>query len=234
MDIAQNLAVIRQRVDNACQRSGRHAGDVRLVGVSKTFPLATLQTAADAGLRVFGENKAQELASKRSEWQGAPADIEWHFIGHLQRNKSRLVAEHADVFHALDSARLAKALDTHCGEIGRRLVCFLQVNVSGEDSKFGVPPSALGDLLEAVSGLEHLEVTGLMTLAAPVSDPEDVRPQFALLRDLALRHSAEGRHRLDHLSMGMSGDFEIAVEEGATHVRVGSAIFGNRSYPQRL
>ncbi|MFT4604937.1 MAG: pyridoxal phosphate enzyme (YggS family) [Rhodothermales bacterium] len=231
MSIAENLVSVQQRVDSACERSGRDPGDVRLVGVSKTFPLATLQAAADAGLRVFGENKAQEIASKRSEWSAAPAELEWHFIGHLQRNKSRLIAEHANVFHALDSSRLARALNSHCGELGRRLVCFLQVNVSGEDSKFGVAPSALGDLLDAVSDFEHLDVTGLMTLAAPVSNPEDVRPQFALLRDLAQKHSKEAGPQLAHLSMGMSGDFEIAVEEGATHVRVGSAIFGYRSYP---
>ena len=231
MSIGENLVSVQKRVEDACGRSGRDARAVQLIGVSKTFPLATLVTAAEAGLRVFGENKAQELASKRTEWEGAPGDLEWHFIGHLQRNKSRLVAEHADVFHALDSVRLARALNGHCAEIGRRLTCFLQVNVSGEDSKFGVAPSALGELLTAMSEFEQLDISGLMTLAAPVADPEDVRPQFALLRDLAQEYSAKGDHRLEHLSMGMSGDFEIAVEEGATHVRVGSAIFGYRSYP---
>ena len=231
MSIVQNLAAIHRRIESACERSGRDPAEVRLVGVSKTFPLATLKDAADAGLRVFGENKAQELASKVVEWGEAPTDLEWHFIGHLQRNKSRLVAQHAHVFHALDSPRLGRALNTHCGEMGRRLKCFLQVNVSGEESKFGVEPTALGDLLDAVSEFEHLDVAGLMTLAAPVSNPEDVRPQFALLRELAQKHSRPGGRQLDNLSMGMSGDFEIAVEEGATHVRVGSAIFGYRSYP---
>lgn len=225
------LAEVQSRIAGACGRAGRRVESVKLVGVSKTFPLERLQGAADAGLLIFGENKAQELAEKRAAWESPPLGIEWHFIGHLQRNKARFVAEHADVFHALDSVRLARALDRQCAEFGRRMTCLIQVNVSGEASKFGVEPGEVGRLLTEVSEFHSLEVRGLMTLAAPTPNPELVRPQFARLRETAEQHATVGRYPLEALSMGMSGDFEVAVEEGATHVRVGSAIFGSRSSP---
>lgn len=231
MAMTERLAEVQRRIAGACERAGREVETVHLVGVSKTFPLERLKEAAHAGLLVFGENKAQELAEKRTQWEPQPPGIKWHFIGHLQRNKARFVAEHADVFHALDSVRLARALDRQCTESGRCLTCFLQVNVSGEESKFGVEPADVGRLLAEVAEFDAIEVRGLMTLAAPTPDPELVRPQFARLREAAERHSAAGRYPLESLSMGMSGDFEVAVEEGATHVRVGSAIFGSRSSP---
>ncbi|NNE69563.1 MAG: YggS family pyridoxal phosphate-dependent enzyme [Rhodothermales bacterium] len=228
MMLSERLEAISGRMDAACAKAGRAPESVKLVGVSKTFPLERLKDAAAAGLTVFGENKAQELASKCTEWADPPKGIEWHFIGHLQRNKASLVAAHANVFHALDSVRLARALQRQCEQADRTLTCFLQVNVSGEESKFGVDPSEVGAMLAQVAEFDRLDVRGLMTLAAPTPDPEDVRPQFARLRELARHHDASGRFPLEALSMGMSGDFEVAIEEGATHVRIGSAIFGSR------
>ncbi|MBO6577400.1 MAG: YggS family pyridoxal phosphate-dependent enzyme [Rhodothermales bacterium] len=228
MSIRANLDVVHERIARACLKSGRDPAEVTLVAVSKTFPLERLQAAADQGQMVFGENKAQELDEKATAWTSS--DVEWHFIGHLQRNKAPVVARHADVFHALDSVRLARALDRRLEEENRTLRCLVQVNVSGEQSKFGLDPSALAPFLEEVAQFERLRIEGLMTLAAPTDDPEHVRPQFSLLRSLLSTPAPGGNTRLRALSMGMSGDFEVAIEEGATHVRVGSAIFGNRSY----
>ncbi|MEM1097073.1 MAG: YggS family pyridoxal phosphate-dependent enzyme, partial [Bacteroidota bacterium] len=158
--------------------------------------------------------------------------VVWHMIGHLQRNKAKEVVAVADLFHGLDSPRLAKALNKRAEQVGRVMPCLVQVNVSGEDSKFGVAPGGVLSLLDAIAELPHLRIDGLMTLAAPSPDPERVRSQFALLRTLAEQHRRHAENiELRHLSMGMSGDFEVAVEEGATMLRIGSALFGARDYP---
>ena len=151
-------------------------------------------------------------------------------IGHLQRNKARDVIAHADVFHALDSLRLAKELNRRAEAAERSLPCLVQINVSGESSKFGIEPDELASFLNEAAVFERLEIRGLMTLASPADDPEHVRPEMRLMRELRDRHreGAASHHKLDWLSMGMSGDFEVAIEEGATHVRIGSAIFGQR------
>ncbi|MFT5142470.1 MAG: pyridoxal phosphate enzyme (YggS family) [Rhodothermales bacterium] len=226
--LAENLASVRRRMAAACLQAGRDSGELTLVAVSKTFPLQALLDAAEEGQLVFGENKPQELASKSLEWADRPADVRLHMIGHLQSNKAGLVAEHADVFHALDSIKLAAALDRRCQELGKTLECYVQVNVSGEDSKFGLAPDDLYPFLDSLSGIQNLRITGLMTLAAPTAVQEETRAQFRLLRDLAAGYSDSGPVSLKVLSMGMSGDFEVAIQEGATHVRVGSAIFGGR------
>ncbi len=226
--IASNLASVRNEVSEACSRAGRSSEDITLVAVSKTFPVSAISAAAAAGHREFGENKVQELAQKCIDWDGVPP-VTWHMIGHLQRNKAKIVAQHVDVFHALDSVKLARMLDRKCQEMSRHLTCFVQVNVSGEPSKFGVHPDGLYELLDELDAFDAIRIEGLMTLAVATSDPESVRPQFRLLRDLARRYP--GRAQLANLSMGMSGDFRIAIEEGATHIRVGSAIFGRRFYP---
>ena len=179
-----------------------------------------------------GENRVQELvekAGKLSDRRQA-GDVHWHMIGHLQRNKAKDVLDHAEMLHALDSLRLAQELDRRAGLAGAPFSCLVQVNVSGEESKFGLDPDAVHDFLDAVSAFDYLRISGLMTLAAPVEDPEDVRGQFRLLRRLSETYDAKGRTNLamEHLSMGMSNDFEVAIEEGATHVRIGSAIFGPR------
>ena len=228
--IAERLEAVRERIAQACQRAGRHADDITLVGVTKTFPVEMVAAAYEAGLRDFGENRVQELTSKA---QAMPGTIQggafrWHMIGHLQRNKARDVVPCADVFHALDSLRLAGALDKRAAEAGRILPCFVQVNVSGEASKFGLDPGAAAEVVQRLAEHEHLRVVGLMTLAAPAADPEEVRPQFRRLRTL-FETGSHGRFEpMTSLSMGMSGDFEVAIEEGATHIRLGTILFGRR------
>ncbi len=230
--IAERIAAVRLRIEAACRRAGRRLDEVTLVGVTKTFPLDVVSAARVAGLRDFGENKAQELAEKAGQAPGVlhGGDLVWHMIGHLQRNKAKDVVAHADLFHALDSPRLAKELDKRAGGEGRVLPCLVQVNVSGEASKFGLDPDALYPFLDSLHEHANLQILGLMTLAEPTDDAQDVRPQFRLLRELAEGYPAGPRVEMRHLSMGMSGDFEVAVEEGATLVRVGSALFGPRTY----
>lgn len=228
--IAERLEAVRERIAQACQRAGRHTDDITLVGVTKTFPVEMVAAAREAGLCDFGENRVQELTSKAKTMPGAAQNgtLRWHMIGHLQRNKAKDVVACADVFHALDSLRLADALDKRAAEAGRVLPCFVQVNVSGEASKFGLDPDAVAEVLQRLAEYEHLHVVGLMTLAAPAADPEDVRPQFRRLRRL-FETCGAGRHGpMASLSMGMSGDFEVAIEEGATHVRLGTILFGRR------
>lgn len=223
--LPERIAGVRERVDAACARASRDPSEITLVAVTKTFPLDVLRAVLDAGLSDLGENRALEFAEKAEALGDQPT---WHFIGSLQRNKAREVAEHADLFHALDSRRLAKELNKRAKNAGRALPCLIQVNISGEDAKHGVAPGALAALLDEVAAFEHIDVRGLMGMAELVSPDEQeavVRPQFARLRQLA---ESIGRDRLPLLSMGMSGDFEIAIEEGATHIRVGSALVGRR------
>ena len=228
--IAEAAARVRQRIAEAADRAGRDAADVTLVAVTKTHPLEMVRAAIAAGLRDLGENRVQELIEKAEAIPGAGAggDVRWHFIGSLQRNKARDVAAAADLFHALDSPRLARALDTRAGEAGRVLPVLVQVNVSDEDAKHGVPPEAAHDLLALAAECPHLRPVGLMGMAAIAEDAADlervVRPAFRRLRQVYEASPVP----LSVLSMGMSGDFEVAVEEGATHVRVGSALFGAR------
>lgn len=222
----------REKIAEACVRAGREPSDVQLVAVSKTFPVERITELHGLGHVDFGENKVQELVEKASVMPGhiAGGPIRWHMIGHLQRNKARDVVAHADMFHALDSIRLGRELDRRCEESGRTLDCLVQVNVSGETSKFGISPDRVHGFVDELSALPHITIRGLMTLAAPADNPEDVRPQLRLMRRLAETYPAtSGGIRLNCLSMGMSGDYQIAIEEGATHVRIGSAIFGVRT-----
>ncbi len=227
--IADRAARVRDQIAAAADRAGRDPAEVTLVAVTKTRPLATVRAAVRAGLRDLGENRVQELVEKSDALPGASdgGDVRWHLIGSLQRNKARDAAARADLFHALDSLRLADALDKRAAEAGRVLPVLVQVNVSGEDAKHGVAPDAAPDLLAAVAERDHLRLDGLMGMAALAEDAADldrvVRPSFQRLRRLF--DDAPG---LSVLSMGMSGDFEVAVEEGATHVRVGTALFGPR------
>ncbi len=233
-DIKERLATVRQRVEAACERAGRSADDVHLIAISKTFPLAVSKAAYDVGLKDFGENRAGDLTEKAKAWPGEHlgGDIRWHMVGHLQRNKAKDIVEHADVFHALDSPRLAKELEKRAGREGRVLRCFAQVNISGEDSKYGLNPEKTHAFLDSLAKFSHIHVVGLMGMASFVEDPEDVRHQFQLLRGLRDRYddSQNTSVDLDFLSMGMSNDFEVAIEEGATHIRLGTAIFGPRDY----
>ncbi len=231
-DFRRNLAAVEARIAAACARAGRDPAAVRLLPVSKTKTEASLRLAYAAGCREFGENKPQEAYGK---WQAMQdlGDLNWSVIGHLQTNKAKLVARFAAEFQALDSLRVAEALERRLQIEGRALDVFIQVNTSGEASKFGLPPEEVAAFLKALPAFPALRVRGLMTLALFSSDAPRVRACFQRLRDLRdrLRNGAPDGITLDELSMGMSGDYEIAVEEGATVVRVGQAIFGARATP---
>ncbi|GAB2730311.1 YggS family pyridoxal phosphate-dependent enzyme [Halomonas garicola] len=231
-DFRRNLAAVQARIDAACHRVGRDPATVRLLPVSKTKPEASLRMAHAAGCRMLGENKVQEAYRKWEAMQDL-TDLQWSAIGHLQTNKAKLVARFATEFQALDSLRLARALDRRLQMQGRSLDVFVQVNTSGEESKYGLAPEDVPSFIQALPAFSALRVRGLMTLALFSSEAERVRQCFVLLRTLRdrLRQSAPAGIELDALSMGMSGDFEIAIEEGATVVRVGQAIFGARDLP---
>lgn len=231
-DIRHNLAVVHERIAAACARVGRDPAGVRLLPVSKTKPEASLRLAYAAGCRAFGENKPQEAYRKWEALADLP-DLRWSVIGHLQTNKAKLVARCASEFQALDSLRVAEALERRLQAEGRALDVFVQVNTSGEASKYGLPPDEVAAFLRQLTAFETLRVRGLMTLALLSAEAERVRRCFVLLRGLRdrLRQDAPDGIGLDELSMGMSGDYEIAIEEGATVVRVGQAIFGARATP---
>lgn len=226
--IARRLEAVRARIEAACDRAGRDPASVAVVGVTKTHPASVVADALAAGLADLGENRAQELAPKAEDAAAMGLAPRWHFVGHLQRNKARQALPHAAVLHSLDSARLAeeiqRRLDMGFGApgLGGPLPCYLEVNAGGEASKEGVEPAALGELLRAASALPGIAVAGLMTVAPQAGDPEEVRPVFRALRELAEAHGLAG------LSMGMTDDYEVAVEEGATVVRLGRVIFGPR------
>ena len=223
---AERIGWIHDLIETAARKSGRDSDSITLVAISKTFEAERLIEAYEEGIRHFGENKAQEFSAKHDELT-TYKDITWHFVGHLQRNKTKLIVGSADLFHALDSERLARAVQKEAAKSDITMDCLIQVNVSGEQSKFGIQPDQLRQLADVVAGLDRVVVRGLMTLASP-SDDEKVRREFAQLRRLGEDLQTAGHTEADILSMGMSGDFQIAIEEGATHIRVGSAIFGPR------
>jgi pyridoxal phosphate enzyme (YggS family) len=227
-EISDRIGDVRDRIERAAVRSGRTADDVVLVAISKTFPETLIREAAFAGITDFGENKAQEFDQKASELDDLTS-LRWHFVGHLQRNKAQLVVGRTQLIHSLDSERLAKRIQTLSDRVDWRADCLIQVNVSDEETKFGIAPAALSRFVEAVKPLDRIRVNGLMTLASPTEDEMILRHEFGILRELGSRLPAIGIDDAPILSMGMSGDFEIAIEEGATHVRVGSAIFGPRA-----
>jgi pyridoxal phosphate enzyme (YggS family) len=232
MSIAQNLALVRDRIAAAARRVGRQPEDIALMAVSKTFPAERIREAYDAGLRLFGENRVQEFAGKADALRDL-RDAEWHLIGHLQTNKAAKAVELFAAVDSVDSLRLAQKLNAAAQQLGRKLKVLIEINVGGEAAKSGVAPGSqeLEGLLLAAPELAHLELRGLMTVPPFTEDPQQARPYFRKLRELcdqieARRLPAVG---MDTLSMGMSHDFEVAIEEGATCVRVGTAIFGERS-----
>ncbi len=231
--VADNLAAARQRIDLACERAGRGRGSVRLLPVSKTHGVDKIKEAYDAGMRIFGENRVQE-AKEKHEILADLADLRWAVIGHLQTNKAKDVAAFADEFHALDSLKLAETLDRRLHQNSRTLDVFIQVNSSDEEQKFGLPPAEVTDFAVALRSCANLNVRGLMTLAVFSDDIEAVGGCFARMRTLQdhLRQTDAAAGTYDELSMGMSGDFELAISHGATTVRVGEAIFGTRLRPQ--
>ena len=232
-DLARNLAEVRDRIDAACARVGRDRSGVRLLPVSKTVDEARMRAAVSVGMTAFGENKVQEAKAKAAALSDLPG-LHWSVIGHLQTNKARDVAAFAAEFQALDSLRLAEALDRRLQAAGRSLDVFVQVNTSREESKYGMPPEEVAGFLRDLPQFASLNVRGLMTLAMFSTDLDAVRACFVRLRELRDRLRDTAPVPLDELSMGMSGDFELAVEEGATVVRVGQAIFGARPTPDAL
>lgn len=226
--IAARLVEVRGRIGAACARTGRGIEEVTLLGVSKTQPASAVLAAFEAGLTTFGENRVQEAAGKAKE---LPSAIEWHLIGPLQTNKARLAAGLFACVHSVDRLKVAEALDVELARLGRRLPIFVEINLGGEESKHGFAPAGLVDALAPIARLTRLELVGLMAIPPFADAPEASRPWFRQLAALRDEVRASGRFAdfRGWLSMGMSGDFEVAIEEGATHVRVGTAIFGERA-----
>jgi pyridoxal phosphate enzyme (YggS family) len=224
------LASVRDRIARAAGRAGRDPSSVRLIAVSKTFPLDYVRAAADAGQVDFGENKVQEALPKIAATVGL--GLKWHLIGHLQSNKARKAAASFDAIHAVDSAALVEKIDEAAVVSGRSVDLLVQVDLAQEPTKHGAVPGQLGPIFDAARGRRGVAIRGLMLLPPAFDDPDAVRPYFAALRAVRDRLASEGVEpgSLGELSMGMSHDFEVAVEEGATLVRVGTAIFGERSY----
>lgn len=220
--IADNLKRVHQRITNAAERAGRDPSEIKLVAVSKMHPVEVLREALTAGATVLGENKVQEAEDKIRAIGGDTA--EWHLIGHLQSNKARRAVELFDVIHSVDSLELAYRLERICEEEGReRLDVLVQVDLAGEETKSGIDEAELPELVEHLGGCKHLTFKGLMALPPFFEDPEATRPYFQRLRALRDKFIPDG-----DLSMGMSHDFEVAIEEGSTMIRVGTAIFGQR------
>lgn len=229
MSVAENLLKIQERIRTAAERRGRDPRSVRLVAVSKTQPVEAIIAASGAGQRIFGENYVQELLDKAGK---VPETAEWHFIGSLQSNKVKYIAGLVTLIHSVDRISLAREIDRQWQRTGKVCDILLQVNISGEETKSGTTAAGVIELAREAAALPHLRIRGLMTMPPFFDEPERARPYFRELRRLAGVIMAEDipGASMDELSMGMSGDFEVAVEEGATLVRVGSAIFGERCY----
>ena len=229
--LKENYDAVEERVKQACERSGRDRSEVTLIAVSKTKPLSDLKEIYDAGARDFGENKVQELMDKIPEM---PDDVRWHMIGHLQRNKVKYLARYDNIvlIHSVDSYRLAEEINIFGKKLGKRMPILIEVNAAGETTKFGVSPEDTLQLCEEISHVDGLDVRGLMTIAPYVTDPEDNREIFRKIKQLSVDIAKQNLDNIsmDTLSMGMTGDFEVAIEEGSTIVRVGTGIFGERSY----
>ena len=228
-EVAGNLAAIRERVRAACKRAGRDPGEVKLVGVTKTVPVEKIREGIEAGIDIVGENYIQEAKRKREVLAGFP--VCWHCIGHLQTNKVKTAIECCDWIETLDREALAIELDRRAESAGRKVPVLIQVNIGGEETKSGVLPGELNSFFKLVSGFDWLDVRGLMAIPPFFDQPERVRPYFRQMRELLdmLRQKSLWPERLAELSMGMSGDFEVAVEEGSTLVRIGTALFGSRN-----
>ncbi len=227
--VTENLKEVEERICAACEKSGRDRSEVTLIAVSKTKPVSMIEEAYSSGIRQFGENKPQEL---RDKYEELPKDIHWHMIGHLQRNKVKYVVGHAALIHSVDSIRLAQAIDQEAEKKGIIMPVLVEVNVAEEESKFGVTVADCEEFICSIAKLEHISVQGLMTIAPFVENAEDNRKYFAKLRELSVDIEAKNIDNVSmcNLSMGMTGDYQVAIEEGATMVRVGTGIFGHRNY----
>ncbi len=234
MSIAENVKLVKQRIASAARRAGRHPEEIALMAVSKTHPPPLILQAYEAGVRWFGENRVQEFAGK-AQAVADLAEAEWHLIGHLQTNKAAKAAELFGAVDSVDSLKLAEKLNAAAGSLGKKLPILIEVNVGGEEAKSGVVPDGeeQAAILEAAPRLDHLAIRGLMTVPPYSEDPQRAQPYFRQLRELRDRIAAQKLPAVDMsvLSMGMSHDFEVAIEEGSTCVRVGTAIFGERKKP---
>jgi len=222
--IAENVNGIRAKIDAACQRAGRDPGEVTLVCVTKGIAVENIHKVLESGIKDIGENRVQEARIKHQEIGNQAV---WHMVGHLQTNKVPDALTIFSLIHSLDSVRLADAINTQAQRLSKIQDVLIQVNISGEDSKYGISPDMVPDFVRSIAGYPHLRVRGLMGIARIMTDPEEARPSFAMLRAVFDKGAAPatGTIRMEHLSMGMSQDFEVAVEEGSTMVRIGTAIF---------
>ena len=227
--LQDNLIQVEHNIEEACRRAGRDRSEVTLIAVSKTKPVETLQEAYDLGVRVFGENKVQEMEDK---YESLPRDIQWHLIGHLQRNKVKYIIDKAVLIHSVDSLRLAETIEHEAARHNVTVPVLIEVNVAQEESKFGLKTEEVLSLVESVAVFPHIHIEGLMTIAPYVEDPEENRGIFRQLKKLSVDIAAKNINNVNMsvLSMGMTGDYQVAVQEGATMVRVGTGIFGERNY----
>ena len=227
--IRENLAKTQENIEKACRNAGRDSKDVTLIAVSKTKPVPVLMEVYECGCREFGENKVQELVSK---YESMPKDIHWHMIGHLQRNKVKYIVDKVSMIHSVDSMKLAEEISREAVKKGVTVSILIEVNVAEEESKFGIKATEALPLIEQIAVLPGIRIQGLMTIAPYVENSEDNRQYFEILRQLAVDITKKNLDNVNMnvLSMGMTGDYMIAVEEGATMVRVGTGIFGERQY----
>ena len=227
--LKDHLELVEKNITKACERVGRDRSEVTLIAVSKTKPVEMLQEVYDAGVRDFGENKVQEICEK---YDKLPADIKWHMIGHLQRNKVKQVIDKVALIHSVDSYRLAQEISVQAQKKGITMPILVEVNIAGEESKFGISADDTIQLVEEIAALPNLKIQGLMTIAPYVVDAEENRLYFRQIKQLSvdIKNKNIDNVCMDILSMGMTGDYEVAIEEGATIVRVGTGIFGARNY----
>lgn len=229
--LKENFQSVEARIQAACDRAGRSRKEVTLIAVSKTKPVEMLQTIYDAGSRDFGENKVQEMCDKIEQ---LPTDIRWHMIGHLQTNKVKYIVGRVSLIHSVDSLHLAQEIEKHAAKLDVIVPILIEVNIAEEESKFGIHKEETISLVREVAALPHIRIQGLMTIAPYVENPEDNRAYFRGIKQLSVDIARENIDNvsMDCLSMGMTGDYEVAIEEGATMVRVGTGIFGERNYNQ--
>ena len=227
--LAENLREVQAKVEAACKRANRNVDEVTLIAVSKTKPISMLEEIYNEGIRDFGENKVQELTDK---YENMEKDIRWHMIGHLQRNKVKYIVDKVKLIHSVDSIRLAEAIEQEAAKKNVIVDILIEVNVAEEESKFGLKVEEVIAMVEEISTFSHLRIKGLMTIAPFVEDPEENRSVFARLRKLSVDINEKNIDNVsvEILSMGMTNDYEVAIEEGATMVRVGTGIFGERDY----
>ncbi len=229
MSVTENLEEVERRICAACERAGRDRSEVTLIAVSKTKPIEMIEEAVDAGIRIFGENKVQELVQKHDEMEEG---LEWHMIGHLQTNKVKMLPGRTKMIHSVDSLHLAEEINKQYAKHGEIAHVLIEVNMAGEESKFGLAPQDVESFLDEIAKFANIYVHGLMTIAPFVEDANENRKIFTDLKKLLIDMKRKNNDNIDmrELSMGMTGDYEVAIEEGATFVRVGTGIFGARNY----